>query len=119
MELGGGRGGQLEEEDTPYIVEEQIQPLSTNAACAARYYRRGTTTAGPRGTTAHAAETRTAKNALKQRAVVLLARYYRSPLRYYRKAGAVQGWEGTDIKITSVATSAELESMQKPDAVVP
>ena len=53
MELGGGRGSQLEEEDTPYIVEEQIQPLSTNSACAARYYR---------------------------------------------KAGAVQGWEGTDIK---------------------
>ena len=40
MELGGGRDGQLEEEDTPYIVEEQIQPLSTNSACAARYYRR-------------------------------------------------------------------------------
>ena len=39
MELGGGRGGQLDEEDTPYIVEEQIQPLSTNSACAMRYYR--------------------------------------------------------------------------------
>ena len=45
------------------------------------------------------------------RAVLPLVRYYRSPLWYYRKAGAVQGWEGTDIKITSVATSAELESM--------
>ena len=43
MELGGGRGGQLEEEDTPYIVEEQIQPLSTNSACDARYYRTGDT----------------------------------------------------------------------------
>ena len=42
MELGGRRGGQLEEEDTPYIVEEQIQPLSTNSAYTARYYRRGT-----------------------------------------------------------------------------
>ena len=41
MDLGGGRGGQLEEEDTPYIVEEQIQPLSTNSACAARYYHAG------------------------------------------------------------------------------
>ena len=41
MELGGGRGSQLEEEDTPYIVEEQIQPLSTNSACEARYYRTG------------------------------------------------------------------------------
>ena len=41
MELGGGRGGQLEEEDTPYIVGEQIQPLSTNSACVAWYYRAG------------------------------------------------------------------------------
>ena len=38
MELGDGRGSQLEEEDTPYIVEEQIQPLSTNSACATWYY---------------------------------------------------------------------------------
>ena len=41
MELGGERGSQQEEEDTPYIVEEQIQPLSTNSACVARYYRAG------------------------------------------------------------------------------
>ena len=39
MELGDGRGGQLGEEDTPYIVEEQIQPLSTNSAYATQYYR--------------------------------------------------------------------------------
>ena len=39
MELGDGRGGQLEEEDTPFIVEEQIQPLSTNLARDTRYYR--------------------------------------------------------------------------------
>ena len=89
MELGGGRGDQLEQEDTPYIVEEQKNPtvihqLSLHTAVLP-YLRRGTTagargtTAGPRGTTAHASETRTAKNALKQRAVVLLARYYRSP----------------------------------------
>ena len=51
-----------------------------------------------RGTTAHAAETRTAQNALNQRVVVLLARYHRAPLRYYRKAGAIQRWEGTDLK---------------------
>ena len=37
-------------------------------------------------------------DATKQRAVELLAWYYRSPLWYYRKAGAVQRWEGTDIK---------------------
>ena len=38
MELGDGRGSQLGEEDTHFIVEEQIQPLSTNSACDARYY---------------------------------------------------------------------------------
>ena len=41
MELGDGRGSQLGEEDTPYIVEEQIQPLSTNSACEAWYYHAG------------------------------------------------------------------------------
>ena len=41
MELGDGRDSQLGEEDTPYIVEEQIQPLSTNSACEARYYHAG------------------------------------------------------------------------------
>ena len=39
MELRVGRGGQLGEEDAPYIVEGQIQPLSTNPAYATRYYR--------------------------------------------------------------------------------
>ena len=41
MELGDGRGGQLGEEDTPFIVEEQIQPLSTNSARDVWYYRTG------------------------------------------------------------------------------
>ena len=41
MELGDGRGSQLGEEDTPYIVEEQIQTLSTNSASVARYYCAG------------------------------------------------------------------------------
>ena len=39
MELGDGRGSQLGEEDSPYIVQEQIQPLSTNSARDERYYR--------------------------------------------------------------------------------
>ena len=39
MELRDERGGQLEEEDTPYIVERQIQPLSTYSARDIRYYR--------------------------------------------------------------------------------
>ena len=43
MELGDRRGSQLEEEGTPYIVEEQIQPLSTNSACVSRYYCTGNT----------------------------------------------------------------------------
>ena len=38
MELWGGSGGQLEEEDAPYIVERQIQPLSTYSARDLRYY---------------------------------------------------------------------------------
>ena len=38
MELRVERGGQLEEEDTPYIVERQIQPLSTYSARDALYY---------------------------------------------------------------------------------
>ena len=41
MELGNGRGGQLGEEDIPYIVEGQIQPLSTNSACDKQYYHKG------------------------------------------------------------------------------
>ena len=80
MELGDGRGGQLGEEDAPYIVEEQIQPLSTNGT---RYYR-----SAPRY---YRTSSRNQNNpeAVRQRAVEPLARYYRSPLRYYRKAGLV------------------------------
>ena len=39
MELGGGRGSQLGEEDSPYMVIEQIQPVSTYSARDKRYYR--------------------------------------------------------------------------------
>ena len=39
MELRGGRGGQLEVEDAPYIVMGKIQPLSTSSARDTRYYR--------------------------------------------------------------------------------
>ena len=39
MELRDGRGNQLEEEDTPYIVERRIQPLSTNSDRDLQYYR--------------------------------------------------------------------------------
>ena len=38
MELGDGRGSQLGEEDSPYIVIGQIQPLSTYSARDMRYY---------------------------------------------------------------------------------
>ena len=40
MELRGGRGSELEVEDTPYIVVEKIQPLSTCSARDTRYYRK-------------------------------------------------------------------------------
>ena len=39
MELGDGRGSQLEEEVSPYIVIGQIQPLSTYSARDLWYYR--------------------------------------------------------------------------------
>ena len=39
MELGDGRGGQLEVEDAPFIVVEKFQPLSTCSARDTRYYR--------------------------------------------------------------------------------
>ena len=39
MEPRDERGSQLGEEDTPFIVEEQIQPLSTHLARDTRYYR--------------------------------------------------------------------------------
>ena len=38
MELGDGRGGQLEEEDTLFIVMGQFQLLPTNLARDPRYY---------------------------------------------------------------------------------
>ncbi len=80
MELGDGRDSQLEEEDTPYIVEEQIQPLSTSSAVGTRYYGKGTWYY-------HRApwyyrpcsRNQSSPDAMKQRAVEPLARYYRSP----------------------------------------
>ena len=39
MELGDGRGSQLGEEDTPFILERQIQPLSTYSARDLWYHR--------------------------------------------------------------------------------
>ena len=39
MELGGGRGSQLGEEDLSFTVIGQIQPLSTYSARDLRYYR--------------------------------------------------------------------------------
>ena len=39
MELRDGRGSPLGEEDSPYIVIGQIQPLSTYPAYDERYYR--------------------------------------------------------------------------------
>ena len=81
MELRGGRGSQLEVEDIPYIVGEKIQPLSTSSARDdARYYRGSCT----------------GRNKPELEAVLPLARYYRSPLRYYRKVGLDKPGKGAD-----------------------
>ena len=122
MELGNGRGSQLGEEDTPYIVEGQIQPLSTNSACVARYYRIGDAVL-PHGHTI-----------LPQGHAVLPPEQQKpgqpkcTEAEGSRTAGAVlplplavlpQGRDDPDFvkartyKNTSVATSAELESVQK------
>ena len=127
MELGDGRGSQLGEEDTPYIVEEQIQLLSTTSACEARYYRAGDAVL-PRGHTV-----------LPQGPVVLPPVQQKpdqprcNEAESGRTAGAVlplplavllQGRDSPDFgkartyKNTSVATSAELGSMQKFYTVV-
>ena len=68
MELGDGRGGQLEEEDTPYIVWEKDPTITHQPARGQRYYRAWPAVL-PQG-----------------RAVLLLAtkRYYRTAVRYYR-----------------------------------
>ena len=90
MELGGARGCQLGEEDSPYIVKEQIQLLSTNSAREEWYYRTRHAVL-PHGTvvlplarqgldqtcSAEAESGRTAGAVLRR------------PLRYYRKAGIV------------------------------
>ena len=128
MELGDGRDSQLGEEDTPYIVEEQIQLLSTNSACLAWYYRARDAVL-PQG---HAV--------LPQGPAVLPPVQQKSdPPRCSeaeggRTAGAVlplplavlpQGREVPDFgkawtyKNTCVATSAESRSMQKSDTVLP
>ena len=54
MELRDGRGSQLEEEDTPYIVERQNHPLSTllSPRPAVVPLQTSGTTAGAHGTTA-------------------------------------------------------------------
>ena len=87
MELGGGRGGQLGEDDSPFIVIEQIQPLSTNSACDKRYYHARQVVL-PHGSPVLLL----ARQELDQpvaRAVEPLERYYHTPLQYYRKAGLV------------------------------
>src|SRR5215216_5393688 len=66
MELRKGRGGQLGEEDHPYIVGENIQPLPMNSARDMRYYR------------------------TNSRYYPKWLRYYRWEVRYYRSCGSTQ-----------------------------
>ena len=84
MELWGGRGGQLEEEDTPYIVERQIQPLSTYSARDLRYYRsrqaalpQGLTVLPPQRQGLDQARAAKAESGTTADAVLPLPRYYR------------------------------------------
>ena len=63
MELGGGRGGQLGEEDPLYIVGGKIQLLPTYSARDMRYYRTYT------------------------RYYHKVMRYNRKVMRYYRSCG--------------------------------
>ena len=97
MELRKGRGGQLGEEDPPYIMRGQIQPLPTYSARDMRYYRiskRYYRTS----LRYYCCEVRYYRSrgrsqvrlcCTRQRAVEPPERYYRAPLRYYRKAGFV------------------------------
>ena len=111
MELGEGRGSQLGEEDSPYIVREKIQPLPTYSARDMRYYRitkrhyRITKRHYRTGLRYYRREVQYYRSrgmsqvrpcSTWQRAVELSERYYRGPLRYYRKAGLILGREGTD-----------------------
>ena len=121
MELRVGRVGLLVLEDTPYIVEGQIQPLSTNSGCVARYYRAGDAVL-PQGHAVLPPEQQkpgqpkcTEAEGGRTAGVVL-------PLP---PAVLPQGRDNLDFvkartyKNTSVPTSAELESVQKSDTVVP
>ena len=90
MELGKGRGSQLGEEDPPYIVRGQIQPLPTYSArdmryyrISKRYYRTGLRYYRSRG------RSQVRLCCTRQRAVEL-------PERYYCKAEHILGWEGTN-----------------------
>ena len=89
MELRDGRGGQLEVEDTPYIGEGKNQPLSTCSARDTWYYRsRGAVL--PRGCavlpwlTTVLPRQQHRPDYPDKGAVLPLARYYRTHLRYYR-----------------------------------
>ena len=120
MELRDGRGGQLGEEDTPCIVEGQIQPLSTNPACVARYYRARIAVL-PQGPAVLPSEQHKpgqpkcteAEGGRTAGAVLPL------PLAVLPQGRGVPDFgKARTYKNTSMATSAELESMQKPNTVV-
>ena len=77
MELGGGRGSQLEVGNR----YPHVQPATCGTtAPGARYYRYH---GGPR----YFRSSSRGRDLPDWGAVLPLAQYYRSPLRYYRKAG--------------------------------
>ena len=121
MELGDGRGGQLGEEHTPYIVEEQIQPLSTNPACVARYCRaravvlpHGPAVLPPEQHKPGQPKCTEAEGGRTAGAVLPLPLAVLPQVKDGLDIGRAQTY-----KNTSVATSAELGSVQKSDTVVP
>ena len=91
MELRGGRGNELEVEDTP----PHVQPTTHGTtAPRKRYYREAAR--NYRGRPRYYRDNNTGRNKPDGRAVLPLSRYYRSPLRYYRKAEGSRPGKGAD-----------------------
>ena len=100
MELRVGRGESSWRRRPPFIVGDnsnRCPPLSPRPM-ELPLHRRGTTaqacgtTAVDRGTTASTAETRPGKREHRQGAIDPQERYYRGPVRYFRKADTGQAW---------------------------
>ena len=95
-------------------MEEQIQPLSTNPACVARYYRAKDAVLPPMQQKPDQPRCNEAEGGRTAGVVLPL------PLAVLPQGRVVPDYgKARTYKNTSVATSAELESMQKSDPIVP